>query len=77
MRKTIAGADLGDDVFAEDDCVNRLEQKAALIMGKESGLLVPSGTMGNLASILAHCPRGTEIMRLAVYRHLAAIIQGS
>jgi len=62
MRKTIASAKLGDDVFAEDPCVNKLEQKAALIMGKERGLLVPSGTMGNLVSILVHCQRGTEII---------------
>ena len=62
MRKTIASAKLGDDVFAEDPCVNKLEQKAALIMGKEEGLLVPSGTMGNLVSILVHCQRGTEII---------------
>ena len=62
MRKTIASSKLGDDVFGEDPCVNKLEQKAALIMGKEGGLLVPSGTMGNLVSILVHCQRGTEII---------------
>ena len=62
MRKTIASANLGDDVFSEDPCVNKLEQKAAIIMGKERGLLVPSGTMGNLVSILVHCQRGTEII---------------
>ena len=39
MRKTIASSKLGDDVFGEDPCVNKLEQKAALIMGKEGGLL--------------------------------------
>ena len=62
MRKTIASSKLGDDVFGEDPCVNKLEQKAALIMGKDRGLLVPSGTMGNLVSILVHCQRGTEII---------------
>jgi threonine aldolase len=62
MRKTIASAKLGDDVFSEDPCVNKLEQKAALMMGMERGLLVPSGTMGNLVSILVHCQRGTEII---------------
>ena len=62
MRQTIASAKLGDDVFAEDPCVNKLEQKAALMMGMERGLLVPSGTMGNLVSILVHCQRGTEII---------------
>ncbi|MBC8256390.1 MAG: low-specificity L-threonine aldolase [Candidatus Marinimicrobia bacterium] len=62
MRKAIASAELGDDVFQEDSTVNKLEQKAAEIMGKEATILVPSGTMGNLASILAHCDRGTEII---------------
>tara|TARA_Y100001968_G_scaffold296196_1_gene304220 strand:+ start:946 stop:1983 length:1038 start_codon:yes stop_codon:yes gene_type:complete len=62
MRDAIAQADLGDDVFNEDPTVKKLEKKAANIMGKDAALLVPSGTMGNLASILAHCERGTEII---------------
>ncbi len=62
MRKAITSAKLGDDVFGEDPSVNELEEKAAKIMGKEAGLLVPSGTMGNLVSILTHCARGTEII---------------
>jgi threonine aldolase len=62
MRQAIAHAELGDDVFQEDPTVNELEQKSANIMGKEAAILVPSGTMGNLASILAHCARGTEII---------------
>ena len=62
MRDAIAQADLGDDVFNEDPTVKKLEKKAADIMGKDAALLVPSGTMGNLASILAHCERGTEII---------------
>ena len=62
MRDAIANAHLGDDVFNEDPTVNKLEKKAADIMGKDTALLVPSGTMGNLASILAHCERGTEII---------------
>jgi len=62
MRDAIANAKLGDDVFCEDPTINDLEAKAAKIMGKESGLLVPSGTMGNLVSILVHCQRGTEII---------------
>jgi len=62
MRQAIINAKLGDDVFREDPTVNELEDKAANIMGKESGLLVPSGTMGNLVSILTHCDRGTEIL---------------
>ena len=62
MREAITGAKLGDDVFGEDPTINELEAKAAKIMGKEQGLLVPSGTMGNLVSILVHCQRGTEII---------------
>ena len=62
MREAIASAKLGDDVFGEDPTINELEAKAAKIMGKEQGLLVPSGTMGNLVSILVHCQRGTEII---------------
>ena len=62
MRNTIATAKLGDDVFSEDPTINQLQKEAATIMGKEAALLVPSGTMGNLISILVHCQRGTEII---------------
>jgi threonine aldolase len=62
MRKAIANAQLGDDVFREDPTVNKLENKAANILGKEAGLLVPSGTMGNLVSLLTNCQRGTELL---------------
>jgi threonine aldolase len=58
----MAEAEVGDDVFGEDPTVNRLEAMAAERMGKEAALFVPSGTMGNLASILAHCGRGDEII---------------
>ncbi|MBN2129980.1 MAG: low-specificity L-threonine aldolase [Sedimentisphaerales bacterium] len=62
MREAICRADLGDDVFGEDPTVNRLERMAAQRVGKESALLVVSGTMGNLVSILARCGRGEEII---------------
>ncbi|MCX7995126.1 MAG: low-specificity L-threonine aldolase [candidate division WOR-3 bacterium] len=62
MRKAIFDAELGDDVFEEDPTVRRLENIAAEIMGKESALLVTSGTMGNLVSILTHCRRGDEVI---------------
>ena len=62
MRKAMAAAPVGDDVYMEDPTVNRLQEMAAEITGKEAGLLVPSGTMGNLASILSHCQRGDEII---------------
>ncbi|MEN6333647.1 MAG: low-specificity L-threonine aldolase [Phycisphaerales bacterium] len=60
MREAMAHAELGDDVFGEDPTVNRLERVAAERVGKEAALLVASGTMGNLASILTHCRRGEE-----------------
>jgi threonine aldolase len=60
MREAIARAELGDDVYGEDPTVNRLEAIAAAMMGKEASVLVPTGTMGNLAAIIAHCPRGAK-----------------
>jgi threonine aldolase len=60
MRKAMAEAEVGDDVFREDPTVNRLEAMAARRMGKSTALLVASGTMGNLVSQLAHCGRGDE-----------------
>lgn len=62
MRNAIFNSHLGDDVFEEDPTIIELEKKAASIMGKDAALLVPSGTMGNLASILSHCERGSEII---------------
>lgn len=60
MRCAMAEAEVGDDVYREDPTVNRLQATAAQMLGKEAGLFVPSGTMGNLAGILAHCTRGDE-----------------
>ena len=62
MRKAIAEAEVGDDVFSEDVTVNQLEKIAASRMGKEAAVFVPSGTMGNLISMLSHCNRGDEIL---------------
>lgn len=62
MRKAMAAAEVGDDVFGEDPTVNRLEEMAAHRMGKQAALLVNSGTMGNLVSQLAHCGRGDETL---------------
>ena len=62
MREAIYHAELGDDVFGDDPTVIKLEQMAAERIGKESALLVVSGTMGNLVSILTHCGRGDEII---------------
>lgn len=62
MRAAMAAAVVGDDVYREDPTVNRLQAMAAERMGKEAGLFVPSGTMGNLAAVLAHCGRGDEVI---------------
>jgi threonine aldolase len=62
MLEAMAGAEVGDDVFGEDPTVNRLEEIAADIMGKEAALFVASGTMGNLVSQLSWCGRGDEMI---------------
>jgi threonine aldolase len=60
MRKIMAEAEVGDDVYGEDPTVNRLEALAARMLGKEAALFVPSGTMSNLLALLSHCARGDE-----------------
>ncbi len=62
MRHAMAQAEVGDDVYGEDPTINRLQEMGAAMLGKEAGLFVPSGTMGNLAAILAHCERGDEVI---------------
>ena len=58
----MAEAELGDDVFGDDPTVIALEERAAELTGKQAGLFVASGTMGNLVSLMAHVPRGGEII---------------
>jgi threonine aldolase len=62
MREAMAKAVVGDDVYKDDPTINQLQELAAAKLGKEAGLFVPSGTMGNLAGILAHCNRGDEVI---------------
>ncbi len=62
MREAIYRAEVGDDVFREDPTVNRLEEMAARLMGKEAAVLVTSGTQANLVSVLAHTQRGDEVI---------------
>jgi threonine aldolase len=62
MRRAMAEAELGDDVYGEDPTVNRLEAMSAERLGTQAAVFVPSGTMGNLAAILAHCDRGDEVI---------------
>ena len=60
MRRAIAEAEVGDDVLRDDPTVLALEERAAYLLGKEAGLFVASGTMGNLVAQLAHLGRGDE-----------------
>jgi threonine aldolase len=60
MREAMSRAEVGDDVYGEDPTINRLQEMAAERMGKEAGLFVASGTMGNLIGVLSHCQRGDE-----------------
>ena len=62
MRRAMAEAEVGDDVFGDDPTVIALEERAAEITGKEAALFVASGTMGNLVAVLAQVPRGGEII---------------
>jgi threonine aldolase len=62
MRRAMAEAELGDDVFGDDPTVNRLEERAAELTGKEAACFVASGTMGNLTALMAQVPRGGEII---------------
>lgn len=61
MREAMAQAPVGDDVLGHDPTVRRLEEAAALRLGKEAALFVPSGTMGNLIALLAHTVSGQEV----------------
>lgn len=62
MRRAMAEAEVGDDVYLEDPTVNRLQARAAEIFGREAGLFVPSGSMGNLTCIMAQTSRGQEVI---------------
>lgn len=62
MRRAMAEAEVGDDVYGEDPTVNRLEQRAAEIFGKQAALFVPSGTMGNTIAIKLHTTHGQEVI---------------
>ncbi len=62
MREAIARAEVGDDVYGEDPTVNRLETLGAERLAKEAATLLPSGTMANLLSLMAHCRRGHKVL---------------
>src|SRR3989304_2780467 len=60
MRRAMAEAEVGDDVFGDDPTVRALEERAAELLGKEAGVFVTSGTQGNLVAQMAHLARGQE-----------------
>ncbi len=62
MRAAMATAEVGDDVYGEDPTVNRLEQRAAEVLGKEAAIFVPTGTMGNQIAIRLHTEHGQEVI---------------
>ncbi|MFI5180849.1 MAG: threonine aldolase family protein [Thermoanaerobaculia bacterium] len=62
MRKAMAEAEVGDDVYGEDPTVRRLEERTAEILGKEAALFVPTGSMGNQISLRVHGSSGTEVV---------------
>ena len=62
MRRAMASAEVGDDVFGEDPSINELQERSAALLGKEAGLLTSSGTMSNLIATLAWSEKGDEII---------------
>src|SRR5215510_1462581 len=62
MRRAMAEAEVGDDVYLEDPTVNHLQERAAEILEKEAALFVPSGTMGNQICVKLHTRPGTEVV---------------
>ena len=62
MRAAMAAAEVGDDVYGEDPTVNRLEARAAEVFGREAGLFVPTGSMGNQVAIRLHTQSGQEVV---------------
>jgi threonine aldolase len=62
MRRAMAEAEVGDDVFGDDPTVNRLQERAAALFGFEAALYFPTGTQSNLAALMSHCQRGDEVL---------------
>ena len=62
MRKAMANAEVGDDVYGDDPTINKLEKTGAKLLGKEAALFIPSGTFGNQLALFTWCQRGTEVL---------------
>ncbi len=62
MRRAMAEAEVGDDVFLEDPTLNLLQERAAALFARDAALFVPSGSMGNLTCVMAHTRQGQEVV---------------
>lgn len=62
MRRAMAAAEVGDDIYGEDPTARRLEERAAELLGQEAALFVSSGTMGNQLALMLHCRRGDDVI---------------
>src|SRR5713226_7165635 len=62
MRAAMASAEVGDDVLGDDPTVDRLQRRAAQLLGNEAALFVPSGSMANQIGLLLHCRPGDEVV---------------
>lgn len=62
MRRAMADAEVGDDVYGEDPTALRLQERAAELLGKPAALFVPTGTMANQLALLCHCERGHDVL---------------
>jgi threonine aldolase len=77
MRRAMAEAEVGDDVYAEDPTINKLEARAAEIFGREAAIFVPTGSMGNQIAVKLHTRPGTEVIceqRAHVYNYEMAMM---
>eukprot|EP00456_Euglypha_rotunda_P093597 TRINITY_DN9887_c0_g1_i1.p1 TRINITY_DN9887_c0_g1~~TRINITY_DN9887_c0_g1_i1.p1 ORF type:complete len:103 (+),score=18.49 TRINITY_DN9887_c0_g1_i1:28-336(+) len=77
MRQAMASCEVGDDVLQEDPTVRELEVMSAKLLGKEEAIFVASGAMGNLISILVHCPRRDSEIIAGDQSHILYYEQGS
>ncbi|XP_071813599.1 uncharacterized protein [Apostichopus japonicus] len=77
MRQAMFEAEVGDDVMSEDPTINKLQERVATMFGKEAALLVPSGTMANLISVMSHCQGRAEEVILGDESHIILYEQGS
>ncbi len=77
MRRIMAAAELGDDVYGEDPTVARLEARVADMLGLEAGLFLPSGTQANLTALMSHCGRGEAYLTGETYHTVASEAGGA